>query len=104
MPKFTDPDEEGVVQQWTPTCIGQVLTVRYFIYTRLLFDEIPYEKCQRLANEVRIYKLPEFLYSELPTGFDRDEDPFEYVNGGTRKLMEEADKRNDDKNAEKIKP
>lgn len=45
MPKFTDCDEEGVVQQWTPTCVGQVVTIRYFLYTRLVFDGLPYDKC-----------------------------------------------------------
>ena len=44
MPKFVSEDEEMIVDAWTPTHIGHSLHVRYFIYTRLLFETIPYEK------------------------------------------------------------
>lgn len=89
MPKYMDPDEEYVVTQWTPTFVGKVIHVRYYIYTRLLFDGLDYDRCQRMANEVRIFKLPEYLFSDLPTGYERNEDPFTYYNGGTRKLLQE---------------
>ena len=55
------------------------MSVRYFVQTRFLFQDIPYEKSQRIQNEVRIYKRPEYIYSEMPSGYEPDEDPFEYV-------------------------
>lgn len=78
--------------------------MRYFIYTRLLFDTLAYEKSQRLANEVQIFKHPEFLYSEMPSGYEPDEDPFVYYNGGNRKLLKQADKAEADEDEAKNKP
>ena len=44
MPKFLTPDEEMVIQSWTPSFYGKAISVRYFVYLRLLFDDLPYEK------------------------------------------------------------
>ena len=33
---------------------------------------------------MRIYKRPEFFFSELPSGYERGEDPFTYHDGASR--------------------
>ena len=82
MAKFLSDDEEQILQSWTPTFVGASITVRYFIYTRFLFENLPYERSQRVINEVRIFKRPEYLFSDMPSGYDKGEDPFTYHNGG----------------------
>lgn len=44
MAKFLTEDEELIMQSWTPTFEGQSISVKYYVYTRLLFENIPYEK------------------------------------------------------------
>ena len=91
MPKYLTPDEELIIQGFTPSFEGKVISNRYFIYARLLFDNLPYDKSQRIQYEVRIYKRPEYIYSELPTGYEKDNDPSTYYNGGSRTLKKESD-------------
>ena len=57
-----------------------------------------------MANEVRIFKHPEFLFSEQPTGYERDEDPFVYYNGGSRRPIVQKDKLKEDEDAKRNKP
>lgn len=44
MPKYLTPDEELIIQGFTPSFEGKVISNRYFIYARLLFDNLPYDK------------------------------------------------------------
>lgn len=44
MAKFLTEDEELIMQSWTPTFEGKTISIRYYVYTRLLFDDIPYER------------------------------------------------------------
>ena len=86
MPKYLTTCEELLVESWSPTCSGASFKVRYYIYTRLFFDNIPIEKSQRVKNEVRIFKRPEFIYSQQPSGYE-SQDPFTYLNGATRRVI-----------------
>jgi len=86
MPKYLSPDEEMLLQSWSPTYHGASFKIRYYVYTRALFTNMPANKCQRVLNEVRIYKRPEFIYSEQPSGYG-PKDPFTYHNGGKKAML-----------------
>ena len=38
-------------------------------------------------NCVRIYRRPEYIFSDYPEGKTPDEDPFTYYNNGSRRML-----------------
>ena len=48
MATFLTRDEDLLNQSWTGTYVGQHFSVRYFIYTRPVFVDMPVEKATRV--------------------------------------------------------